>query len=257
MADLHGRLHESHCTHSILHCDLSMHHQLGMRCITTWTPLVSSFLLLSGAFTSHISSAIQPSVLRRCWLGSTKHIWPVKNWVVGCWHGYLSGARCRLAYGPADATATNCLLHLASVKSRSVLPFWYRLTRVVLDKWPLNGCVNVFSHSVAPSSAECSRCSPPSSLVCGQMLTICDIVSRLPQGHVSVAALHATVYWLAQCSTCTWLLWHSAHWWHGVTVALLGISTTLLGISTKLSYVEPVNTGMDDCLQAIWNKPTR
>ena len=23
----------------------------------------------------------------------------------GCWHGYLSGARCRLAYGPADATA--------------------------------------------------------------------------------------------------------------------------------------------------------
>ena len=33
-----------------------------------------------------------------------------KNWVVGCWHGYLSGARCRLAYGPADATATHCLL---------------------------------------------------------------------------------------------------------------------------------------------------
>ena len=31
-------------------------------------------------------------------------------WVVGCWHGYLSGARCRLAYGPADATATYCLL---------------------------------------------------------------------------------------------------------------------------------------------------
>jgi len=30
-----------------------------------------------------------------------------KNWVVGCWHGYLSGARCRLAYDPADATATS------------------------------------------------------------------------------------------------------------------------------------------------------
>ena len=30
--------------------------------------------------------------------------------VVGCWCGYLSGARCRLAYGPADATATHCLL---------------------------------------------------------------------------------------------------------------------------------------------------
>jgi len=33
-----------------------------------------------------------------------------KNWVLGCWYGYLSGARCRLAYGSADATATHCLL---------------------------------------------------------------------------------------------------------------------------------------------------
>ena len=28
----------------------------------------------------------------------------------GCWRGYLSGPRCRLACGPADATATHCLL---------------------------------------------------------------------------------------------------------------------------------------------------
>jgi len=32
-------------------------------------------------------------------------------------------------------------LSLASEKSRLVLPFWYRLTQVVLDKGPLNGCV--------------------------------------------------------------------------------------------------------------------
>jgi len=25
---------------------------------------------------------------------------------VGCWRGYLSGARCRLAYGPADVTVS-------------------------------------------------------------------------------------------------------------------------------------------------------
>jgi len=37
-----------------------------------------------------------------------------KNWVVGCWHGYLSGAGFRFAYGPAYVTA--------SVKSRLVLP---------------------------------------------------------------------------------------------------------------------------------------
>ena len=34
-------------------------------------------------------------------------------------------------------------LSLASVKSRLVLFFWYRLTRVVPDKGPLNGCVCV------------------------------------------------------------------------------------------------------------------
>jgi len=43
-------------------------------------------------------------------------------------------------YGPADATAIHCL---ASVKSRLVLPFWYRLTRVVPEKGPLNVCVCV------------------------------------------------------------------------------------------------------------------
>jgi len=34
----------------------------------------------------------------------------LKNWVVGCWCGCLSGARCRFAYDPADATAAHCLL---------------------------------------------------------------------------------------------------------------------------------------------------
>jgi len=33
-----------------------------------------------------------------------------KKLSVGFWCGYLSAARCRLAYGPADATATHCLL---------------------------------------------------------------------------------------------------------------------------------------------------
>ena len=34
-------------------------------------------------------------------------------------------------------------LSLASLKSRLVLPFWYRLTHIVLEKGPLNGCVCV------------------------------------------------------------------------------------------------------------------
>ena len=35
-----------------------------------------------------------------------------KKLSVVCWRGYLSGAMCRFAYGPADATATHCLLLL-------------------------------------------------------------------------------------------------------------------------------------------------
>ena len=45
------------------------------------------------------------------------------------------------AYGPADATASRCLL--LQKKSRLVLPFWYRLTQVVPEKGPLNRCVCV------------------------------------------------------------------------------------------------------------------
>jgi len=38
-----------------------------------------------------------------------KGIRPVKNWVVGCWRGCL-GRGADVAYSPADATATHCLL---------------------------------------------------------------------------------------------------------------------------------------------------
>ena len=49
-----------------------------------------------------------PAVLWHCWLGVRKSIRPVKNWVMRCWCGYLSGARCILfEYGLlADATAS-------------------------------------------------------------------------------------------------------------------------------------------------------
>ena len=65
-----------------------------------------------------------------------------KNQVMRCWCGYLFGARCRLfAYGSVDATAiSKPPSSLASYKSRQVLPFWYWLTDVVLEKRPLNGC---------------------------------------------------------------------------------------------------------------------
>ena len=112
-----------------------------------------NFSTFSAVFLSLQCYPFIPSVLWHCWLGGRKGIRPVKNWVVGCWHGYLSGARCRLAYVSADATAT------ASVKSRLVLPFWYRLTRLVPEKGPLNGCVflQFFLNSVEDLKLKSSR----------------------------------------------------------------------------------------------------
>ena len=88
-----------------------------------------------------VTSVLLPSVLWCCWLGSRKGIWPVKK---------LSGGV--LAWLSVRSEVQTCIwpswchchsLFLASAKSRFVLPFWYRLTRVVPDKGPLNGCVCV------------------------------------------------------------------------------------------------------------------
>jgi len=57
-------------------------------------------------------------------------------------------------------------LSLASVKSRLVLPFWYRLTRVVPDRGPLNGCVCVCVCMCLKRDHlgdNCSRCHPSSN----------------------------------------------------------------------------------------------
>jgi len=75
-----------------------------------WITFVTSTNHSCGHLQVSVILCIFPSVLWRCWLDSRKGIRSVKTCVMGCWRGYLSGARCRLAYGPADATATHCLL---------------------------------------------------------------------------------------------------------------------------------------------------
>ena len=81
------------------------------------------------------------SVLWRCWLGGRKGIRPVKNLSGGVLAWLSVWSRVQTCIWPSWS---HChLLSLASVKSRLVLPFWYRLTRVVPEKGLLNGCVCV------------------------------------------------------------------------------------------------------------------
>ena len=68
-----------------------------------------------------------------------------------CWCGYLSGARCRLAHGPADAIATHC--------------------RVVPEKGPLNRCVCVCV-CVCVCACACARARARArarACVCGRL----------------------------------------------------------------------------------------
>jgi len=67
------------------------------------------FLVLSSLFQLCWFSAVAFSALTLL-VGRQEGHPACKKTVVGCWHGYLSGVRCRLAYGPDDATATHCLV---------------------------------------------------------------------------------------------------------------------------------------------------
>jgi len=109
-----------------------------VRAISSWYKYLQWMFSAFGALTLLVKSKSKVDNLYR----GRKGIRPVKNWVVGCWHGYLSGARCRFAYCPTDATATHYLL-LQWIQidfTRMILLFWCRLTQVVLEKRPLNEC---------------------------------------------------------------------------------------------------------------------
>ena len=107
---------------------------------------VFQFLLLLDCFLVLVPCnrlSCLPSVLWRCWLGSRKGIRPVKNWVVGLslW------SKVQTCIWPNWCHCHS--LSLAWVKSRLVLPFWYRPTRVVPERGPLNGCVCVLVSTVS------------------------------------------------------------------------------------------------------------
>jgi len=102
-----------------------------------WRPLQHNINSLKAALVYWLVDRIAvwedpvPSVLWRCWLGGRKAIRPVKTE----WWG--AGMVIWLERGADLHMAQLMPLSLASVKSRLVFPFWYRLTWVVPDKGPL------------------------------------------------------------------------------------------------------------------------
>jgi len=79
-----------------------------------------------------------PSVLLRSWLGGMKGIRPVETgrWGAGVVICLEQGADLYMALLMPLPLTVSCF-------SKMVLPFWYWLTRIVLEKGPLNGCVSL------------------------------------------------------------------------------------------------------------------
>ena len=66
-----------------------------------------------------------------------------KNWVVGCRHGYLSGARCRFAYILVDATTTHSCFNKTRIGVNFlVLDHPGSLRQRAVKQVLLFGCVN-------------------------------------------------------------------------------------------------------------------
>ena len=94
-----------------------------------------------------------PSVLWHCWLGGRKGIRPVKKLSAGVLAVVIClerGAHLHMAQLMPLPLTVSC-----SSKIQIGLPFWYRLTWVVPDKGPLNGCVcDMWQWDQASNSGE-------------------------------------------------------------------------------------------------------
>ena len=113
---------------------------------------VATRLRCGGIFKYVLVTNLMPSVLWRCWLGSRKGIRPVKKLSSGVLAWLSVWSEVQTCIWPSW-----CHYHslcLASVKSRLVLPFWYRPTWVVPEKGPLNGCVCVSYKFTTESTSE-------------------------------------------------------------------------------------------------------
>ena len=112
-----------------------------------------------------------------CWLGGRKGIRPVKKQSGGVLVWLSVWSKMQTCIWPSWCHCHS--LSLASVKSRLVLPFWYRLTWVVPEKGPLNVCVYacILYHWVIVESRQVS----PTQLAFGVPITVllCEFHRKL------------------------------------------------------------------------------
>ena len=174
---------------------------------------------------------------------------------MGCWCGSLSGARCRLAYGPGDATATHCLI---SAKSRLVLHFWYRLTRVVPEKGPLNGCVCGAEHIYGVNRMSTTM-TLAWQLACHEIYNaFLRLCTQCTPHWMEVSTLdrNRTVFSVSWCLETTWLANNVSHYHCKSQLSAVSHScTTLLTCSKRryhIDYADEFLICSEQLSQPVW-----
>ena len=108
-------------------CQLYQHTSIPYSCIQHLP-----FVICQTQRINVLCSVLLPSVLWRCWLGGRKGIRPVKKLSIGVLAWLSVWSKVQTCIWPSWCHCHS--LSLAPVKSRLVLPFWYRLTWVLPEK---------------------------------------------------------------------------------------------------------------------------
>ena len=134
---------------------------------------------------------------------------------------------------------------LASFKSRQVVPFWYRLTQVVLEKRPLNGCSSSRSSSNWTHHPQIMQHICYRQWWCIEYRALCHRSGTI---HWSRCLCVESTVDLDRCRLCQW---HRGHCMcrdlEPYTTPAVPQFTILLPFALKLSLVKWQN----DCLLSV------
>ena len=165
-------------------------------------------------------------MLWHSWLGGRKGIRPVKKQSGGVLVWLSVWSEVQTCIWPSWCHCHS--LSLASVKSRLVLPFWYRRTQVVPEKVPLNVCVCVCVCVIGTFHASETADFSALTLLVGRQ-----------EGHPACKKLSGGVLaWLSVWSEVQTCIWSS--WCHCQSLSLASVkSRLLLPFWYRLTWVVP------------------
>jgi len=174
-----------------------------------------------------------PSVLWRCWLGGRKGIRPVKNWVVGCWRGYLSGASAQLMPLPLTVSCFSKIqigiflvpAHPGRPGQRAIKRGMYYKSYLCCGVWELDCYVYIARASISKTTADSwlEKLPPHRTLLSVHCIySLCLHCVDSLEGYqcwmyhaLLPQAVHVrSTFFYIQCTSVWWILHEHLQLWH-------------------------------------------